>query len=116
MKKFFLILLAAVTSLTLVSCSDVENVAEGTKEEPIKIIAAHNQTSSESPYQAGLLKFKEVAEEASDGRIEVEVHAGTIVTEEPELVQKLMVGAADVVLVSSGFLTLTGIPDFDCFV
>lgn len=115
MKKIFLILLAAVTSLTLVSCSDVENVEEGTKEEPIKIIAAHNQTSSESPYQAGLLKFKEVAEEKSDGRIEVEVHAGTIGTEEPELVQKLVVGAADVVLVSPGFMTRTGIPEFDFF-
>src|SRR5699024_7076321 len=72
-------------------------------------------TSSESPYQAGLLKFKEVAEEASDGRIEVEVHAGTIGTEEPELVQKLVVGAADVVLVSPGFMTRTGIPEVDFF-
>src|SRR5699024_12395572 len=53
--------------------------------------------------------------EASDGRIEVEVHAGTIGTEEPELVQKLVVGAADVVLVSPGFMTRTGIPEFDFF-
>src|SRR5690625_7770006 len=111
MKKFFLILLAAVTSLTLVSCSDVENVAEGTKEEPIKIIAAHNQTSSESPYQAGLLKFKEVAEEAADGRVEVEVHAGTIGTEEPERVQKVVVGAAAVVLASRGVRTRKGIAE-----
>lgn len=115
MKKFFLTILISVVSLALVSCSDVENVAEGTKEEPIKIIAAHNQTSSESPYQAGLLKFKEVAEEESGGRVEVEVHAGTIGTEEPELVQKLVVGAADVVLVSPGFMTKTGIPEFDFF-
>lgn len=115
MKKLFLTILISVVSLSLVSCSDVENVAEGTKEEPIKIIAAHNQTSSESPYQTGLLKFKEVAEEESDGRIEVEVHAGTIGTEEPELVQKLVVGAADVVLVSPGFMTKTGIPEFDFF-
>lgn len=115
MKKFFLTILISVVSLSLVSCSDVEKVKEGTKEEPIKIIAAHNQTSAESPYQAGLLKFKEVAEEKSDGRIEVEVHAGTIGTEEPELVQKLVVGAADVVLVSPGFMTKTGIPEFDFF-
>ncbi len=115
MKKFMLGILISVVSLSLVSCSDVENVAEGTKEEPIKIIAAHNQTSTENPYQAGLLKFKEVAEEESNGRIEVEVHAGTIGTEEPELVQKLVVGAADVVLVSPGFMTKTGIPEFDLF-
>ncbi|WP_411842574.1 TRAP transporter substrate-binding protein [Salinicoccus sp. HZC-1] len=115
MKKFFLTMLISVVSLSLVSCSDVEETAERTKEEPIKIIAAHNQTTTESPYQAGLLKFKEVAEEESDGRIEVEVHAGTIGTEEPELVQKLVVGAADVVLVSPGFMTKTGIPEFDFF-
>src|SRR5699024_12480600 len=105
MKKFFLTLLAAVTSMTLVSCSDVKNIEEGTKEEPIKIIAAHNQTSSESPYQTGLQKFKEEAEEEAGGRIEVEIHAGTISTEGPELVQKLVVGAAGAVLVSTGVMT-----------
>jgi len=101
--------------LMLSACSDVEEVAEGTQEDPIKIIAAHNQTSAENPYQDGLLKFKEVAEEESDGRIEVEVHAGTIGTEEPVLIEKLVVGAADVVVVSPGFMTATGIDEFDFF-
>lgn len=81
----------------------------------IKIISAHNQTSPDSPYQVGLLKFKEIAEEESDGSIEVEVHAGTIGTEESELVEKLQLGAADVVLVSPGFMTQTGIKEVDLF-
>jgi len=45
----------------------------------------------------------------------VEVHAGTIGTEESELVEKLKLGAADVVLVSPGFMTQTGIKEVDLF-
>ncbi|WP_164667827.1 TRAP transporter substrate-binding protein [Virgibacillus doumboii] len=83
--------------------------------EKIKLIAAHNQTDPENPYQDGLLKFKEVAESESNGNIEVEVHAGTIGTEESELVEKLKLGAADVVLVSPGFMTQTGIDEVNLF-
>ncbi|AJD92232.1 C4-dicarboxylate ABC transporter substrate-binding protein [Jeotgalibacillus malaysiensis] len=95
-------------SMVLAGCGDEASSGDG-----IKIVAAHNQTSPENPYQDGLLKFKEVAEEESDGAIEVEVHAGTIGTEESELVEKLKLGGADVVLVSPGFMTATGIDEVD---
>ncbi|WP_261134371.1 TRAP transporter substrate-binding protein [Bacillus sp. Marseille-Q3570] len=81
----------------------------------IKIIAAHNQTDPENPFQTGLMKFKEVAEEQSNGTIEVEVHAGTLGTEESQLVEKLQLGAVDVVLASPGFMTQTGIREIDLF-
>ncbi len=81
----------------------------------LRIVAAHNQTSPENPYQVGLLKFKEVAEELSNGSIEVEVHAGTLGTSESELVEKLKLRAADVVLVSPGFMTKTGIEEIQLF-
>lgn len=81
--------------------------------EKIKIVAAHNQTSPDNPYQDGLLAFKEAAESESNGSIEVEVHAGTLGTDEAELVQKLQLGAADVVLVSPGFMSQTGIKEID---
>ncbi|CAM2851970.1 TRAP transporter substrate-binding protein [Salinicoccus roseus] len=106
------VLLAIVVILAGCSSGSAPDAGAG---EPIKIIAAHNQTSTENPYHDGLLKFKEVAEEESDGRITVEVHAGTIGTAESELVEKLVIGAADVVLVSPGFMTQTGIPEFDFF-
>src|SRR5690625_2251574 len=107
---FILLILGAI--LVLVGCTDqVETDEDGA----IKIIAAHNQTSPDNPYQTGLLKFKEFAEEQSDGSIEVEVHAGTIGTEESELVEKLQLGAADMVLVSPGFMTQTGIKEVDLF-
>ena len=97
--------------LLLISCGNKSDSAEaGTK---LKIVAAHNQTNIESPYQVGIMKFKEVAEK--EGSIEVEVHAGTIGTNEDELVEKLILGAVDVIVVSPGFMTKTGVKEIDIF-
>lgn len=116
-KLIFLLFLVGITIIA--GCGDDSNSSGGNggeaEENSIKIIAAHNQTSPDNPYQDGLLKFKEVAESESDGEIEVEVHAGTIGTEESELVEKLQTGGADVVLVSPGFMTQTGIKEVDLF-
>ncbi|MDF0726339.1 TRAP transporter substrate-binding protein [Cytobacillus sp. S13-E01] len=113
MKKLFSLSMILLLSLSaiLAGCSSETGSEEGG--DKIKILAAHNQTSPENPYQDGLLKFKEVAESESNGSIEVEVHAGTLGTEESELVEKLKLGAADVVLVSPGFMTQTGIKEVD---
>lgn len=118
----FLVLLAF--ALVLTGCGNKEettkeetsNTDGATKEpagEKIKIVAAHNQTSPDNPYQSGLLAFKEAAESQSNGSIEVEVHAGTLGTDEAELLQKLQLGGADVVLVSPGFMSQTGIKEID---
>ncbi|WP_200410978.1 TRAP transporter substrate-binding protein [Virgibacillus salexigens] len=111
-RKYAFIFFILVTVSLLSACSEE---ADPDGDGKIKIIAAHNQTSPDNPYQTGMLKFKEVAEEKSGGSIEVEVHAGTIGTEESELVEKLQLGAADVVLVSPGFMTQTGIREVDLF-
>lgn len=111
LKKF--LVLPLVLSAVLAGCG--EEGSSGDAPEKIKLIAAHNQTSPDNPYQVGLLKFKEVVESESDGNITVEVHAGTIGTEESELVEKLKLGAADVVLVSPGFMTQTGVKEVDLF-
>ena len=98
-------------SAILAGCGDSKT--EGSSEgESLKILAAHNQTSPDNPYQTGLLKFEEVLED-SDANIEVEVHAGTLGTEESELVEKLKLGAADVIVVSPGFMTQTGVKEVD---
>ncbi|MFG6115703.1 TRAP transporter substrate-binding protein [Halobacillus sp. MO56] len=115
MKKLMSLLFIMIVGVfTLAGCSGEGNEAGG-ESDSIKIVAAHNQTSPENPYQEGLLKFKEVAEEKSDGKIEVEVHAGTLGTSESELVEKLKLGGADVVLVSPGFMSKTGIDEIDLF-
>ncbi|MFC0524680.1 TRAP transporter substrate-binding protein [Pontibacillus salicampi] len=121
MKKL-LSMLVLVAVLALAGCgSDSSASGEGEESggegsgESLKIVAAHNQTSPENPYQIGMNEFKKVAEEASEGAIEVEVHAGTLGTSESELVEKLKLGAADVVLVSPGFMSKTGINEIDLF-
>ncbi|MBM7704390.1 TRAP transporter substrate-binding protein [Metabacillus iocasae] len=115
MKKVFSLSFALLlmVSVVLAGCSSEESSSSSGDGKKVKIVAAHNQTSPDNPYQTGLLKFKEVAESESNGNIEVEVHAGTIGTEESELVEKLKLGAADVVLVSPGFMTQTGIKEVD---
>ncbi|WP_163527633.1 TRAP transporter substrate-binding protein [Halobacillus ihumii] len=114
MRKTLLILLPAMILLllSLTGCGD--RVAGGAEDDgDIKIIAAHNQTSPENPYQYGMKEFERVAEKNES--IEVEVHAGTLGTSESELVQKLKLGGADVVLVSPGFMSKTGIKEIDLF-
>ncbi|MBU8791727.1 TRAP transporter substrate-binding protein [Oceanobacillus caeni] len=115
MNKFKGAFIAAILLgiMVLTGCNTQQVDADG--DGKIKIIAAHNQTSPDNPYQTGLLKFKEVAEKESNGTIEVEVHAGTIGTEESQLVEKLQLGAADVIVVSPGFMTQTGIKEVDLF-
>lgn len=104
MKKIFLLLMSVI----LAGCND-----SGADNRVVKIVAAHNQTNITSPYQSGMNKLKEVAE--ADKQFEVEVHAGTIGTNENELVEKLVLGGADMVLVSPGFMTSAGINEVDLF-
>lgn len=104
-KKMVVFLMAGVLGL----------FASVSEADPLRIVAAHNQTSQENPYQYGMLKFKEVVEGVSNGGILVDVHAGTIGTNEDELVEKLKLGAADLVLASPGFMTKVGIPEVDIF-
>ncbi|NLQ17702.1 TRAP transporter substrate-binding protein [Marinomonas sp. M1K-6] len=107
MKKLFTLLTAAA-ALSLAGCSD-----DPATSDTIKLVAAHNQTNLSSPYQTGMLKLKDVADKS--GLFNVEVHAGTIGTNENELVEKLVLGGADMVLVSPGFMTSSGIEEVDLF-
>ncbi|SEQ64090.1 TRAP transporter substrate-binding protein [Piscibacillus halophilus] len=117
MRKLLLLASAVLVLGILAACGgeETEDSSGEGSDSSIKIVAAHNQTDPENPYQDGLVAFKEYAEAESDGQIEVEVHAGTIGTEEAELVEKLKTGGADVVLVSPGFMTSTGINEVDLF-
>ncbi|TCP95799.1 TRAP-type C4-dicarboxylate transport system substrate-binding protein [Cricetibacter osteomyelitidis] len=107
MKKLLMCLIPFV----LAGCG--EQNANTASDQPTKLVAAHNQTNMTSPYQTGMLKLKETAEKSN--QFQVEVHAGTIGTNENELVEKLVLGGADVVLVSPGFMTSAGIDEVDLF-
>lgn len=81
----------------------------------LTLIIASNATDPTNPYSYGLDKFKEVAEEVSGGKIAVTVHKGTLGENESELVEKLTMGAADMVVSSPGFMTAIGVPEIDIF-
>lgn len=106
MKKY----LALLVATALFGCGESNDPAGSGA---LHLVAAHNQTNVASPYQAGMLKLKEVADQS--GLFDVEVHAGTIGTNESELVEKLVLGGADLVLVSPGFMTSSGIDEVDLF-
>lgn len=105
MKKLAILLI----SFLLIGCGEENSSTDNV----VKLVAAHNQTNMSSPYQVGMNKLKEVAEQS--GKFAVEVHAGTIGTNENELVEKLVLGGADIVLVSPGFMTSAGIDEVDLF-
>ena len=60
-------------------------------------------------------KFKEVVEDVSGGKIAVTVHKGTLGENENELIEKLEMGAASMVVASPGFMTAIGVPEVDIF-
>ena len=81
----------------------------------LNLIIASNQTSLDNPYSYGMDKFKEVLEEKSGGKISVTVHKGTLGENESELIEKLEMGAASMVVASPGFMTSIGVPEIDIF-
>ncbi|MEH7343543.1 TRAP transporter substrate-binding protein [Bacillus sp. JJ1532] len=83
------------------------------KREKFKITVAHNQTSLENPYHLGMQKFKEAVETASNETLQVEIHPGTLGTNEVELLTKLQKGAIDVIVVSPNVVSRIGINELD---
>lgn len=81
----------------------------------LNLIIASNQTSLDNPYSYGMDKFKEVLEDISGGKISVTVHKGTLGENENELIEKLEMGAASMVVSSPGFMTAIGVPEVDIF-
>lgn len=81
----------------------------------LNLIIASNQTSLDNPYSYGMDKFKEVVEDISGGKISVTVHKGTLGENESELIEKLEMGAASMVVASPGFMTSIGVPEVDIF-
>lgn len=120
MKKIISILAAAGMAVSLLAgCGGSAPAAQsgsaaGSAAE-LTLIVASNQTDPTNPYNYGLDKFKEVAEEVSGGKISVTVHKGTLGENESELVEKLTMGAADMVVTSPGFMTAIGVPEIDIF-
>ena len=128
MKKFLSVLLTAtMIAALLTACggstssgssggsTSGSGSSSGSSGDVLNLTIASNATDPTNPYSYGLDKFKEVAEEVSGGKIQVTVHKGTLGENESELVEKLTMGAADMVVSSPGFMTAIGVPEIDIF-
>jgi tripartite ATP-independent transporter DctP family solute receptor len=127
MKKRLALVLVGVMMMTIFAgCGDnptdtsvdtSENTSENqnsdTSEDVLNLIVAQNQTSLENPYAYGIIEFKETVEALSDGQIQVTLHHGTLGESESELIEKLQMGAASMVVASPGFMTAIGVPEVD---
>ena len=115
MKTLIQFLLATFTILACVCCKTAkEEKTEAAKSDvtpELNLIIASNQTSLDNPYSYGMDKFKEVVEDVSGGKIAVTVHKGTLGENENELIEKLEMGAASMVVASPGFMTAIGVPE-----
>lgn len=112
MKKIFLLcLLLAATVASVFANGNSEEKGSDT----VNLIVAHNQTSLENPYAFGIIAFKEKVEELSNNEIQVTLHHGTLGESESELVEKLQLGAASMVVASPGFMVSIGVPEVDMF-
>lgn len=130
-KKLLFMLAGAMVAVSLAGCGSggaakspaqepaaggTENIAGASNgKAELNLIIASNQTSLENPYSFGMDKFKEVVEEKSGGKIQVTVHKGTLGENESELIEKLDMGAANMVVASPGFMTSIGVPEVDIF-
>ncbi|MDD3251618.1 MAG: TRAP transporter substrate-binding protein [Lachnospiraceae bacterium] len=119
MRKMISLLLAGTMMLSLSGCGSPAPVAKGgdtttaASDEKLDIIIACNAMNQDHMYNFGLNEFKRYIEEASGGAVSVTAHAGTIGTDESELVEKLEMGGANIVVAAPGFMTAAGIPEID---
>ncbi len=108
---------ATILSMTLVlftGCSE-QPQATASGDEVLELIVAHNNTSTESPYAKGAIEFEKHLESISGGKIDVILHHGTLGENENELVEKLSIGAADMVVAAPAFMAGIGVPEIDIF-
>jgi TRAP-type C4-dicarboxylate transport system substrate-binding protein len=118
MKKILVMAAVLAMVFAVTGCTKKGNAAQAggtaqTSAPRLTITVAHNQTSFENPYVYGANKFKEAMEQISGNTVTVITHHGTLGESEPELVEKLDMGAVDIVNVSPGFMTAIGVPEVD---
>ena len=99
MKRYALIVLALLTCLCLFAGGEKEGAKEG---EPIKLMLG-SPVAEENPFTVGCMKFAELAEEKTNGRVTVNVlHSGQLGAEK-ELLESVMQGSVDMLVTSNVF-------------
>lgn len=111
MKRFFSILLALAMVLSLAACGSKEpptdpatDPAEEENTETYELIFAHNADENNSWHKAAL-KFKEVVEEKSEGRITVTIYPNNTLGSESECLEMIQAGTCDLTISADSLST-----------
>lgn len=112
MKK---LLTLSVALLCVTSFAFANGAAETGSAKTLNLVVAQNQTSAENPYSIGIKAFKDKVEELSGGQVTATCYNGTLGESESELIEKLQMGAASMVVASPGFMASIGVPEVNIF-
>ncbi|GEL77745.1 TRAP transporter substrate-binding protein [Tenuibacillus multivorans] len=123
MKKFFLFLVVSLFALLLVACGGEEdNTGESQNGEnvsasgdgEVKTIRAGIGLNQDHPQYKGLLKFKEIVEEETDGDIVVETYHSGQLGDDRSMTEALQLGSQEVTVPSTAPLA-NFVPEFSVF-
>ncbi|MFZ7101224.1 MAG: TRAP transporter substrate-binding protein [Peptococcaceae bacterium] len=108
MKRLSAIILILVFILTIFtgcsSKSEPTPAADKTESEAVVIKLGHGQTEAH-PYHLGAVRFKELVEEATDSRIQVEIYPAGTLGQERDLVEGTGIGTIDMCITTNAPLT-----------
>ncbi|SFR00870.1 TRAP transporter substrate-binding protein [Desulfoscipio geothermicus] len=114
-KCIILLMSLLIASLFLFGCQSSKATEDGqaTQEEPIIIKLAH-VCSIEHPYQYASLKFKELMEEKSNGRVKVKIYPAMQLGGERDIAEGMQAGSIDMNLLTLG-VGASFIPELNAF-
>lgn len=109
MKKTLSLLLALVMLLSLAACSnngESADTPDGTESEyPEMVITVAHDIAESHPTHAGIVKWKELLEEATDGRITLNIYSNAVLGSTDSQITQCLEGSLDVVVIG-GFSLL----------
>jgi len=118
MKKFLTVFLLAFMVLALAACGEEEGDAsaksDGSSKGEVKKIRAGLGLNDLHPQYKGLLKFKEIVEEKTDGQIIVETYHSGQLGDDRTMTEALQLGSQEVTIPSTAPLA-NFVPEFGIF-
>jgi TRAP-type transport system periplasmic protein len=101
MKKSLLVTSLAISALVLSGCSNAGATSSGGPAEGEQITLVLGHAGSETdPRQTAALRFQEIVEEESGGKITVDVHPASTLGTWEEMIEGLQLGSTDIVIES----------------
>src|SRR5436190_5832220 len=100
--------------LTLVAAAVFITPATAMAQSPIVIKFSHVVTN-DTPKGKGALRFKELAEQRSNGRVKVEIYPNSQLYKDGEELQALQLGAVQILAPSLAKFGPLGAPEFEVF-